>query len=80
MGSPPTSFLERVVQQRVTLELKDRRQLTGRLVGWDEHMNLVLDDTEERTAEMTRRLGKVILRGSNVISLHAPDGSGSRPA
>jgi small nuclear ribonucleoprotein (snRNP)-like protein len=38
-------------------------------------MNLVLDDTEETTEQMTRRLGRIVLRGSNVISLHAPDGA-----
>ncbi|MGA7924284.1 MAG: LSM domain-containing protein [Thermoplasmata archaeon] len=78
MGAPPTALLERVLQQRVTLELKDRRVLTGRLLGCDDHMNLVLDETEETTSEMTRRLGRIVLRGSNVISLHAAGGSSGR--
>jgi small nuclear ribonucleoprotein len=29
----------------------------------------VLEETEERTAEQTRRLGVVILRGNNVVSI-----------
>jgi len=74
MPDQPTHLLDRVLQQRVTLVLKDARQLTGRLLGVDEHMNLVLDDAEETTAEVTRHLGRVVLRGSNVVALYAPQG------
>ena len=72
----PTHLLERLVQQRVTMTLKDSRHLSGKLLGVDEHMNLVLDDADETTAELTRHLGRVVLRGSNVVSLHAPKGAG----
>jgi small nuclear ribonucleoprotein len=71
----PAQLLERVVSQRVELRLKDQRLLTGKLLGLDDHMNLVLDDTEERTPERTRRLGRLLLRGSNVTSLTAPGGA-----
>jgi small nuclear ribonucleoprotein len=72
MPDPPGHLLDRVLQQRVTLVLKDSRKMTGRLLGVDEHMNLVLDDTEETTSEVTRHLGRVVLRGSNVVTLFAP--------
>ncbi len=80
MVDAPTRILERALQQRVTLVLKDSRQLSGKLLGLDEHMNLVLDDTEESTSEMTRHLGRVVLRGSNVVTLHAPEGAAAKPA
>jgi small nuclear ribonucleoprotein len=80
MADAPTHLLERVVQHRVTVLLKDARQLSGKLVGLDEHMNLVLDDAEEATPEVTRHLGRVVLRGSNVVSLHAPQGAGAKSA
>ena len=80
MAEAPTHLLERVLQQRVTLVLKDSRQLTGKLLGLDEHMNLVLDDADESTAEVTRHLGRVVLRGSNVVTLHAPQGAATKPA
>lgn len=79
MTDAPTHLLERVVHQRVTLTLKDSRQLTGRLLGVDEHMNLVLDDADEATSEVTRHLGRVVLRGSNVVSLNAPQGGAGKP-
>ena len=80
MVEAPTHLLERVIQQRVTLVLKDTRQLTGKLLGLDEHMNLVLDDADESTAEVTRHLGRVVLRGSNVVTLHAPQGAAAKTA
>ena len=79
MADAPSHLLERVLQQRVTLLLKDSRELRGRLLGVDEHMNLVLDDTEETTSEVTRHLGRVVLRGSNVVSLNAPQGTAGKP-
>ena len=80
MTEAPTHLLERVLQQRVTLLLKDSRQLTGKLLGLDEHMNLVLDEAEETTPEVTRHLGRVVLRGSNVVTLHAPQGGPAKPS
>ncbi len=65
----PLVLLEKSLNKRVTLLLKDSRMLEGRLVGYDEFMNLVLEDTEERTADQTRKIGSVILRGNNVVSI-----------
>lgn len=72
--STPTGLLERMVDQRVSLRLKDARELAGRLLGLDDHMNLVLDDVEETTTEGSHHLGRVLVRGSNVITLTASTG------
>ncbi len=80
MTDAPTHLLERVISQRVTLVLKDARRLSGRLLGVDEHMNVVLDEAEESTAEVTRHLGRVVLRGSNVVILNAPLGATGKSA
>jgi small nuclear ribonucleoprotein len=77
MPDAPTHLLEKVIPQRVTLVLKDARQLTGKLLGLDEHMNLVLDDADETTAELSRHLGRVVVRGSNVVTLNAPQATGT---
>jgi small nuclear ribonucleoprotein len=76
--STPVGLLERVIDQRVWLRLKDGRELTGRLLGLDDHMNLVLDEVEETTAEGSRRLGRVLVRGSNVITLTASSGASTK--
>ena len=53
----------------VKLLLKDGRHIEGNLIGYDEYMNLVLDEVEESKDENKRRLGRIILRGSNVVSI-----------
>lgn len=79
MAAPPVALLDRVHNQRVELRLKDGRTLTGRLVGSDDHMNLVLEEAEERTAEVSRRLGRLVVRGSNVVFLNIPSGGRGSP-
>ena len=65
----PNTLLEQSINHRVVLLLKDGRVLEGKLVGFDDYMNMVLEDTEETTEERVRRLGKVVLRGNNVVSI-----------
>ena len=65
----PLALLEKNVDKRMSLLLKDGRILEGKLTGYDEHMNMVLEETIERTSEEERRLGTVVLRGSNVVSI-----------
>lgn len=72
--SGPTALLEPFLQHRIELELKDGRTLAGRLLGLDEHLNLVLDEAEESSTDRERRLGRIIVRGSNIVYLSLPDG------
>lgn len=66
----PTKFLNDYLDEKVHLLLKDGRELTGILIGYDDHMNLVLDEVEEKTEDRRRRVGKLVLRGNNVVSLN----------
>ena len=65
----PLASLEKSMNHRISLLLKDGRILEGKLAGYDDYMNMVLEETEERTAEQTRRLGTVVLRGNNVVRI-----------
>ena len=65
----PMKMLEENLNKKVALLLKDNRVLEGTLSGYDEYMNMVLDDVEEAAEEVTRRLGTVIIRGSNVVRI-----------
>jgi small nuclear ribonucleoprotein (snRNP)-like protein len=76
MWPTPTQFLERTLPRRATLSLKDGRTLVGRLVGLDEQLNLVLDDAEESGGDVARRLGRVVVRGSSIVSVVTDDGPG----
>jgi small nuclear ribonucleoprotein (snRNP)-like protein len=79
MPEGASHLLERFLDQQVTLVLKDGRQLAGRLVGIDDHMNVVLDDADETTPDVTRHLGRLVLRGSNVVTLHGAGPSAAHP-
>jgi small nuclear ribonucleoprotein len=65
----PLDILEKSVNQKLSLLLKDGRLVEGKLSGYDEYMNMVLDDVEEIYGENKRRLGTIILRGNNVVSI-----------
>ena len=65
----PLDVLEKSVNQNLLLLLKDGRQIEGKLSGYDEYMNMVLSDVEETFNDTKRRLGTIILRGNNVVSI-----------
>ena len=65
----PLDVLEKSMNQTLLLLLKDGRTIQGKLLGYDEYMNLVLSDVEETKDESKRRLGRIILRGNNVVSI-----------
>ena len=65
----PLHILEKSINRKISLLLKDGRLLEGKLVGYDEFMNLVLEETEETVNDNKRRLNSVILRGNNVVSI-----------
>ncbi len=65
----PLDVLEKSMNQRLSLLLKDGRVIDGKLTGYDEYMNMVLDEVEETNGEAKKRIGTVILRGNNVVSI-----------
>ncbi len=67
------SFLTRCLGQTVVIVLKDSRTLKGRLEGYDEFINLSLEEASEETPSRARKLGKAVVRGSQVIAVQAPN-------
>jgi len=65
----PTDLLENSMNKEVSLLLKDGRILKGKLSGYDQYMNLVIEDTREEKKDAERRLGNVVLRGNNIVSI-----------
>lgn len=49
----------------------------GKIIGFDEYMNLVLDDCEEFNLKKGTRshLGKMMLKGDNISLVRAADGN-----
>ena len=65
----PLNVLERNINKSVMLTLKDGRTLEGKLTGFDEYMNMILEDTEETKEDQVRRVGTVVLRGNNIVTI-----------
>lgn len=65
----PIDLLEVSLNREISLLLKDGRILNGKLSGFDQYMNLVLDDARETKEGEERRLGRVVVRGSNIVSI-----------
>ncbi|MCL5874279.1 MAG: LSM domain-containing protein [Candidatus Thermoplasmatota archaeon] len=65
----PMAVMQSLMQKPVSLLLKDNSVLEGVLESYDDYMNIVISNTEEITETNKRKLGTVILRGSNVVRI-----------
>ena len=68
MEARPLDALNRARDKKVIIECKNGRQYIGTLRAFDIHINVVLDDTEERVdGEIKRKLGNAFIRGDTII-------------
>jgi small nuclear ribonucleoprotein len=65
--SRPLDALNKARGKRVIVELKNNKQYIGSLDAFDIHINVVLNDAEERVdGEVKRKLGTVFVRGDTI--------------
>jgi small nuclear ribonucleoprotein len=68
MTEMASKILEDSLEKVVLVRLRGGRSLRGILKGFDQHMNLVLEDAEDTTDnEKVEKIGSIIVRGDNVI-------------
>jgi small nuclear ribonucleoprotein len=66
--SRPLDALNKSRNKRVIVELKNGRQYIGNLKAFDIHINVVLEEAEERIdGEIKRKIGVVFIRGDTII-------------
>ena len=73
MSGRPLDVLEASLGDRVTVRLKSGDEYVGDLTGYDQHMNLVLEDVsipaEGGVETETPVEDTTIIRGDNVVSI-----------
>jgi small nuclear ribonucleoprotein len=68
MEARPLDMLNRARGKKVIVELKNKQQFVGTLNAFDIHINVVLQDAEEReNGDVKRKIGSVFLRGDTII-------------
>lgn len=73
MSEMTTDILEESLGKTVLVRLRGGRSIRGRLKGFDQHLNLVLEEAEDTTdREKVRKLGTIIVRGDNVVIVSPP--------
>lgn len=74
----PMELLSKSIGSQVLVELKGRRKIKGKLRGYDQHLNLILEDADEITTdpetdeEYVEVIHTVIVRGDNVVIVSPP--------
>ena len=65
--------LDESINKVVLIKLKGNKTIRGSLLGFDQHMNLLLDQSEEIPSEGdSKNLGSIVVRGDNVIMISPP--------
>ena len=73
MAEAAIKILEDSLGKIVLVRLKGGRSLRGKLQGFDQHMNLVLEEADDISDTNTSvRIGTIVVRGDNVIILSPP--------
>jgi len=71
--SRPLDALNRARDKKVIVELKNQTQYVGNLKSFDIHINVVLENAEEReNGEVKRKLGVIFIRG-DTITIISPE-------
>jgi len=73
MSEMTTKILEESLGRTVLVRLRGGKSLRGKLKGFDQHLNLVLEETEDMTDKTNvKKLGAIIVRGDNVVIISPP--------
>ena len=65
--------LDESIDKVVLIKLKGGKTIRGNLRGFDQHMNLLLDGSEEIPLDgEAKSIGTIVVRGDNVVMISPP--------
>ncbi len=56
----------------VLLRMRNTKTIQGTLKEFDIHMNMTLEDAEDISNEKPEKLGKILIRGDNILAVSIP--------
>lgn len=66
-------ILDESLERVILIKLKGGKMIRGTLKGYDQHMNLLLEASEELLEEnKSNDLGTIVVRGDNVVIISPP--------
>ncbi|MEB2874922.1 LSM domain-containing protein, partial [Lactobacillus helveticus] len=66
-GQPPD--LKKYMDKKLQIKLNANRMVTGTLRGFDQFMNLVVDNTVEVNGNDKTDIGMVVIRGNSIVTV-----------
>lgn len=73
MADEITTLMNNSKDKVVLLRLRNTKTVRGTLIDFDIHMNLTLDNAEDISEGKTEKLGKILLRGDNILAVSLPE-------
>ena len=73
MGDEISNLMSNNKDKVILLRLRNNKSVRGSLQDFDIHMNLTLEDAEDISDGKTVKLGKILLRGDNILAVSLPD-------
>jgi len=73
MADEISTLMSNNKDKTVSLRLRNTKTIQGILKDFDIHMNLSLDDAEDVSEAKHEKLGKILLRGDNILTVSFPD-------
>ncbi|RWR90153.1 putative small nuclear ribonucleoprotein G [Cinnamomum micranthum f. kanehirae] len=68
-GQPPD--LKKYMDKKLQIKLNANRAVVGTLRGFDQFMNLVIDNTVDLNSNEKNDIGMVVIRGNSVVMIEA---------
>ncbi|RMW39735.1 MAG: ribonucleoprotein [Nitrosopumilus sp.] len=73
MADEISTLMTNAKDKVVLLRLRNNKTIQGTLKDFDIHMNLTLENAEDISEDNKKQLGKVLLRGDNILAISLPE-------
>ena len=69
-----SALMNKTKDKVVKIKLRNTKTIQGILKEFDIHMNMSLEDAEDVSAEKPEKLGKILIRGDNILAISISKG------